>query len=89
MTAEEAVRYLEEKYADEPTVLDTEDALEAIEEALTLAYKTIKGLEWEIWHDGAEYCVFCHTGKHLGHSRNCSRQLALASIRESDESPED
>lgn len=46
MTAEEAVRYLEEKYADEPTVLDTEDALEAIGEALALAYKALKMAEW-------------------------------------------
>lgn len=83
MTAEEAVRYLEEMYVVEPTFADpsTEDALEAIEEALTLAYKTIKSVEWE-WRAGTPYCAFCNTGKHLGHSRNCARQLTLASIRE-------
>lgn len=82
MTAEEAVRYLERLYEEGPYDHCAGNALESIEEALTLAYKTIKGLEWEVWRDGFEYCVFCHTGKHLGHSRNCPRQLVLASIRE-------
>jgi len=83
MTAEEAILYLEETYDDEPMYdLNTETAHKAIKEALALAYETIKGLEWEIWQDGAEYCVFCHAAKHLDHCNDCSRLRVLASIRE-------
>lgn len=83
MTAEEAVRYLEEIFEKEPTSDHCAgNALEAIEEALTLAYKVLKTAEWESWDGLMEYCVFCNMPKHSGHSALCPRQLALASIKE-------
>jgi len=85
MTAEEAMRYLENIYDDEPTYdLETEVAHEAIKEALMLAYKALKNVEW----GNTGFCVFCHYGNPRYHYHDCPRQLALASIGEH-ESPED
>ena len=70
-------------YVAEPTFADpgTEDALEAIGEALTLAYKALSWFEWETWDLGDLYCIWCGNGRHVGHDSRCKRQLALASIR--------
>lgn len=79
MTAEEAVQFLDKMYEDEPTYdPDVEGAMDAIREALILAFKALRDVEW----NNTGFCVFCHYGNPGHHFHNCPRQIALASMRE-------
>lgn len=87
MTAKKAVEYLHDEYVLPNVFGDPEVgvALQAIEDALNLAYAALEKVEWHSQWEDDVHCPFCDNlmpllDPHLGHLSSCPRQLAIAAI---------